>query len=72
MTASAVGSGSFRNLDDREEQAELADGVGEAFVVHGLGDVDIGAEVVAALDLAAVVGRRQHDDRRALEVRCCS
>ena len=39
------------------------------FVVHRLGDVDVGAEIVAALDLAAVVGGRQHDDGRALEVR---
>ena len=41
-----------RDLDDGEEQAELADGVGEAFVVHRLGDVDVAAEIVAALDLA--------------------
>ena len=50
-----------RNLHHGEEQAELADGVGEALVVHRLGDVDVGAEIVAALDLALVVGRRQHD-----------
>src|SRR6202035_5039904 len=60
--------GSLRNLNDGEEQPELANGVGEAFVVHRLGDVDVAAEFIAALDLMQIVGRREHDDRRAFQI----
>ena len=56
------------NLNDGEEQSELANGVGEAFVVHRLGDVDVAAEFVAALDLLGVVGGGEHHDRRAFEM----
>ena len=38
-------------------------------VVDRLGDVDVGAQIVAALDFARVVRGGQHDDRRALGVR---
>jgi hypothetical protein len=41
--------GGWRYLDDGEEQAELANGVGKAFVVHGLGDVDVAPELIATL-----------------------
>ena len=62
MVDSSTRSGIRRHLDDRKEQTELLYGVGKPFVVHRLGDVDIGAEIVAMLDLAAVVRRRQHND----------
>ena len=62
-------SRSFRNLDYRKEQPELPDRVGKALVVDWLRDVDVSAEVVAALDLSAIVRRRQHDHRRTLEMR---
>ena len=65
VSASRVSWGGRRHLDDGEEQAELANGVGEAFVVHRLGDVDVAAEFVAALDLLGIVGRGQHHHRRA-------
>src|SRR5579862_2726009 len=58
----------WRNLNDREEKAELPDRVGEALVVHGLGDVDAAAEFVASLDLLGVVGRGQHHHGRAPEM----
>ena len=43
--------GGLRDLHDREEQPELADRVGETFVIDRLGYIDVGAEIVAALDL---------------------
>jgi len=39
-----------------KNKSELANGVGEAFVVYRLGDVDIAAEFIAALDFLGVVG----------------
>ena len=68
MTLSAIESVDFRNLNNREEQAELTDCVCEALIIDRLGHIDVGSEVVATLDLAAVVGSGEHDHRRALEV----
>jgi hypothetical protein len=55
-----------RNLDHRQEQPELADRLGETLIIHRLGDVDVAAQIVAALDLDLVVGGGEHDDRRTL------
>src|SRR6185437_6960833 len=51
-----------------QEQAELADRRREALVIDRLGDVDVASEVVAFLDLDAVVRRGQHDDWNPLEM----
>src|ERR1700761_4520456 len=48
-----------RYLHHGEEQTQLPDGVGETLVVHGLGDVDVAAQFVAALDLLGIVGGGQ-------------
>src|SRR5687768_9924603 len=68
MSASLVSCGGRGDLNDGEEQTELANGVGKAFVVHGLGNVDVATEFVAALDLVGIVGGGQHHDRRGLEI----
>src|ERR1700722_8451162 len=60
--------GCRRHLDDGEKQSELANGVGEAFVVHRLGDVDIAAELVATLDFLGIVGRGEHHHRRTSQI----
>ena len=51
------------DLHHGEEQAKLLDGVGKAVIVDRLGDIDIGAQIVAALDLALVIGGGEHNDR---------
>jgi hypothetical protein len=48
-------------LQDLQEQSELLDRVDEFFIVDRLGDVDVAAEIIAALDFGSVIGRRQHD-----------
>ena len=68
VSASLVSYGGRGDLNDGEEQTELANGVGEAFVVHGLGNVDVATEFVAALDLVGIVRRGQHHHRRTLEI----
>ena len=45
----------------------MTNGVGKAFVVHRLGDVDVATEFVAALDLVGIVCRGQHHHRRRLQ-----
>ena len=63
---SGGGSGlHLRNLDHRQEQAQLADRVGESLIVHRLGDVDVAAQIVTALDLDLVIGGGEHHDWRA-------
>src|SRR3954449_8284752 len=57
-----------RNLDDGEEKPELADGMGEVLVVHGLGNVDIASEIIATLDLHRIVSGGENHHRAALEV----
>src|SRR5260370_37218079 len=56
------------NLDDGEEQTELANGVGETLVIDRLGDVDVAAKFVEAFDLLGIVGRGEHHDRVSLQV----
>ena len=51
------------HLHDREEEAELANRVGEAVVVDRLGDVDIRAQIIAALNFPTIIGCRQDDNR---------
>src|SRR5258705_3633726 len=69
-----AGSASLRScgrgwyLDDGEEQAELANGVGEAFVIHRLGDVDVATELIATLYFTRIVGGGQHHDRRRSQI----
>ena len=46
----------------------MADRVGKAFVIHGLGDVDVAAQLVAAFDFVLVVRGCQYDNRRAFDV----
>nr|GFD55161.1 hypothetical protein [Tanacetum cinerariifolium] len=46
---------------------ELADSLSEALIIDRLGDVDVAAEVVAALDLHLVVGGGQHHHRGPLQ-----
>src|SRR5258708_1630115 len=60
--------GGLRDLNDGKEQSELANGVGKTFVIHRLGDVDIAAEFVAALDFLGVVGGGEHYDRCAFQI----
>ncbi len=43
-------------------------GIGETLVVDGLGDVDVSAQIVAALDFPAIVGGGEHDHRRSPHV----
>ncbi len=57
-----------RNLYDGKEKTELADGVGNILVVDGLGDVDVAAQFVAALDLLLVVRRRENNDGCAFDM----
>src|SRR5882757_11548333 len=60
--------GGLRNLNDGKEQSKLSNGVGKAFVIHRLGDVDVAAQLVAALDFLGVVGGGEHHDRRAPQI----
>ncbi len=43
------------------EQSELLDCMGKFLIIDRLGDVDVAAQIVAALDFSLVIGRRQHD-----------
>src|SRR5436190_13487580 len=54
----------FRDLDQADEQTELRDGLGESIVTHGLDDVVIATQFVAARHFAWIVGRGQHADRQ--------
>src|ERR1700716_2155721 len=57
--------GGLWDLNEGKEQSELANGGGEAFVFHRLGDVDVAAEFIAALDFLGIVGGGENHDRRA-------
>src|SRR5205085_8409310 len=58
----------LRDLNDGKEQSKLANGVGKAFVVHRLGNIDVAAEFIAALDFLRVVGGGEHHDRRGFQI----
>jgi len=49
--------------DNRQEEPELVNRLGELGVVDGLGDADVATDFVAALDFPGVVGRGQDNHR---------
>jgi hypothetical protein len=64
-----------RHLDDPQEKAEAADCLDERLVLDGLRDVDVASELIAPLDLAGVVGRREDDGGDLISTvtgRCCT
>ena len=58
-----------RLVHDRPEQPDLADGLQELVVRHGLHDVPVHAEVVAAHHVLLLGRRGDHHDRQRLELR---
>src|SRR4030095_2538249 len=52
----------FRHLNQTDEQAELCDGLGKLIIAHGLDDVVVATQLVAACHLARIIGRGQHAD----------
>src|ERR1700716_1550829 len=69
MSVCVDSCGGRRNLNDGEKQPELTNGVGEAFVVHRLGDVDVTAEFIAALDLLGIVRRGENHNGGTFEIK---
>jgi hypothetical protein len=53
----------LRDPHDGQKQSEPPYSIGEFFVFHRFGDIDIAAEFVALGDLLRIIGRGEHHDR---------